>query len=474
MFYKLIRTRSVMRYKRSYLSVISVFVITMTLISMINGYRDSLISYDTEVLLPKLYANGDVYIRDIPREYVPLFEAVSGCDIRYANGMLSFYAYSDDERTALFETVKAVFDANRLAAKGLVINRVNAIVDPMPTIYTTSMILGVVVLISSVVMALIYSDHIRLQRGELETLLAVGATKKQLRKLFFGECSIMYLIAAFIGTPIGSLIIFIVSHLYELANISHTNLVYPIFKIYPITIPLILAIGFIGTLIAYGLARLTINATLPCDTGSVDFSGDFRRTGKVMKKKRFVRFYGFAMFRRSKFINRVCIGITVLAMFALEFILAAFTLVSDLDDSGLLFGILTFYTVIAAAVFIYALITLAIFIGRHIDAGHDSIRTLLDLGAVREQMRRAYLADTTLRAGTSVILGYGIGYLLIELLNRFRFFHSGGYLPIRPTPLFILINLFLGALVFALYMLAASHYFNKICPKENENADTVC
>lgn len=243
MFYKLMYKRSMQKYKKSYFNILCIFIISLSMLSFIRIYCDSYYNYNDTVLLDELTKDHtcDIRVRNISEEEAELFALVPYVEMKYSDGNLDFFLLD----TAEFENVhrnyimkifnENLFD-NTYTEDSPAINIYygrdagDLIDDYDDTGAREASTLFQVILsaIGIVSMVMIYSDYIMQRTDDIRTLSAIGITKRQLHRLLFGECNILYLISAMIGIPLGGVIAYLFCLICEVVDMSQSNAVYPV------------------------------------------------------------------------------------------------------------------------------------------------------------------------------------------------------------------------------------------------------
>ncbi|MBQ7923410.1 MAG: hypothetical protein IJ325_12705, partial [Clostridia bacterium] len=308
MFYKLMCQRSYQRYKKSYINILLVFILSLSMLSFVNIFCDSLYNYNEEVVVPILMADHtcDIRIKYIKESEVGLFYGVPNVEMEYRDGNLDFFLIDTEKFEETLRYIQIVFDGHKRFAEYI---ETHDNWDEAPWIYvyygvdvheniettntrriTTYVFQLLMLPLAVTAMIMIYNNYIKQRAEDIRTLVGIGISEQQLKKLFFIECNILYLISAVIGVITGGLLVWLNCLVCEFTDMSQTNAVYPVFHVDFLSLLVILLLGYAVVNITFlaGLKRiLKMDASYTCADTVVEFKPDKSRFLYYRSKRSF-------------------------------------------------------------------------------------------------------------------------------------------------------------------------------------------
>lgn len=484
MFYKLMYKRSMQKYKKSYFNILCIFIISLSMLSFIRIYCDSYYNYNDTVLLDELTKDHtcDIRVRNISEEEAELFALVPYVEMKYSDGNLDFFLLD----TAEFENVhrnyimkifnENLFD-NTYTEDSPAINIYygrdagDLIDDYDDTGAREASTLFQVILsaIGIVSMVMIYSDYIMQRTDDIRTLSAIGITKRQLHRLLFGECNILYLISAMIGIPLGGVIAYLFCLICEVVDMSQSNAVYPVFDIDVLSLLITALVGYVVIYITFRIVMkkvLDIDASYTCAETAVEFDPDRSRGFFQKSDRHFDLFFSSVLRKRSssksKLVLLPIILIIAVSIFMLSAVCYSFEAANShgVQDSAAVaafFSNASLFIMTMVYAILYGLVIIIVFTKRHMESCKDSVQILYAIGADESIVYSCFHRYTVKNIISSLLLGFGVGYaftvFVFNVLNYNMEINFG----------FFLGNSFLIVAYYFAYMISMKKYFLENC-----------
>ena len=480
MFYKLMYKRSFRKYRKSYFNILSIFIVSLSMLSFTNIFCDSSYNYDNAVLLPILTEDCtcDIRVKNISKEEAALYFDIPDVTMKYIDGNLDFYMLDPSKFDTISAQIRKIFNSH--------IDSHAPIDSDSPGIYIyygweprididngtrigTAIFQIILTVIAVVTMVLIYSDYIEQRTEDIRTLSAVGITERQLRRMFFGECNILYLISVFIGIPIGALIAYLTCTPYKWVDMSKTNAIYPVFDLNIVSLIISALLGYIAICITFQIVLkkiLKIDASYTCAEAVTEFNPDKERAYYEKSDRHFTAFFAAVLRRRTSSKTglltaaaSVIIALSVFMLNAVNYMMYTSNSYGDRDAAAVAAGISNsslFIMVIVYAV-IYSLVIVYIFMKRRIESNAKSANTLYLLGADESTVYSCFHNYTVQKIIVTEISGFAVGYAATLLL--FSGFNHAFYIDIW----FPVWNLAMAAAFYLVYMVSMKKHFNKNC-----------
>ena len=113
MFYKLMYKRSMHKYQKSYINILCVCILTLSMLSFTSIYCDSHYNYNDAVLSPALTADWtcDIRVKNITEEEAILYSRIPNVDMEYAAGNLDFVLLDTNEFETVLEQIRTILNS---------------------------------------------------------------------------------------------------------------------------------------------------------------------------------------------------------------------------------------------------------------------------------------------------------------------------------------------------------------------------
>ena len=484
MFYKLMYKRSMHKYRNSYINILCVFILTLSMLSFTSIYCDSHYNYNDAVLSPALTADWtcDIRVKNITEEEAILYSRIPNVDMEYAAGNLDFVLLDTNEFETVLEQIRTILNSQH--------EHIHEITDTTPTIYVyygrdvrnniddyydngvrigTAVFQAILTAIGAVSMVLIYSDYIRQRTEDIRTLSAIGITERQLHRLFFGECNVLYLLSVVIGIPLGGGIAYVFFKVCEWVDMSDTNSVYPVFDLHITSLLTTALIGYMAVYITFQIILkkiLRIDASYTCAESVIEFNPDKYRGFYYKAPGHFKRFFAAILCKRTSARSKF---LTFVILFALAISLFMLNGTNYSDAIGNSYGIrdaaavaavissssLFIMTIVFAV--LYSLSIISIFTKRQMESVANAVQTLYALGADEHRIYAAFRRYTVRKAIFTLLFGFAAGYAATVLV--FGAFQYKFYINLW----FIIAHLVLIVLYYFVYLFSMKKYFYDNC-----------
>ncbi|MBR4184874.1 MAG: FtsX-like permease family protein, partial [Clostridia bacterium] len=269
MFHQLMVKRSFPRYRKSYFNILCIFVLSMMMFTFMNIFASSTLYWTHAVEVPYLTRDWtcDFRIINADEGQLEYFRDVDGVRAEYRDSNIEFHLTDSADADAVWEEVERIhIEKIKAAYRGPI--------EDYPSIYSyvgltgtegitdyTDHIEGVhrLILIFQIVlsvpglaaMVMICRDYIAERTPDIRTLIGLGISRKQLRRLFFTECSILYGISALIGFLLGAGLAFLLFSGARGLEFTQSTTEYPVFHIDLLSLLLPPALGWLAVFITF-------------------------------------------------------------------------------------------------------------------------------------------------------------------------------------------------------------------------------
>lgn len=477
MFYKLMYKRSLKHYRKNYFNILCIFILSLSMLSFTNIYCDSYNNYYDAVLIPMLTEDFtcDIRVSNISREQANLFSNIPNVDMEYIDGNIDFFLLNPALIDDVHHDIMKIFndhifeDDHSLSAPGIHVyygKEIQGRPDNDARIGTTvfQIMLSIIGIVS---MVMIYSDYINHRAEDIRLLSGLGIRENQLRKLFWGECNILYFISVVIGIPLGGLIAYLFFKMTDIVDMSTTNAIYPVFDINILSLLLTALGGYIVIYITFTIVLkkiLRIDASYTCLESVIKFDPEKSRTYYFQADRHFDKFFSTILRKRTSF------GFKAI-MFLVSFVLALSiffinavnnSIYMSSSSSGMTSADIaetvantSLYIMIIVYSFVYSLAIIQVFNKRQIESCSNAIKTLIELGADEYLLYDCFKMFSLRRILTTEIIGFVAGYGITIFI-----FSAGNY-HLSMNLLLLLVNILMALTYYFVYMLSMKNYFWK-------------
>lgn len=491
MFYKLMYTRGLKRYRKSYINILILFSVCMMMFSFINIYTDSYLYYDYAVSYPRITANHtcDIRITNADESQARLFSHIPDVRIEYKNGNLDFYVDKKENVDTVYNSIHAVYSE---ILKEFRRTHIGDVEDIFPSLYkyygekitdylvdyhesraaariTAYSFLALLAVPGIASMILIYSSYIDERTDDIRTLSAIGISQKQLHKLFFTECNVLYAISAVVGFILGTLSAFLFFLLSKNIDTDTSNAVFPVFHIDPLSLILIAAVGYLAVYITFsiGLKKiLKTDASYTCGDTVIDFDTDKSRGLYYTVGIGFVRFFTSVLRKRSPkqftvqtvlVIFSLIVSVFMLNVLNYDFVTGYIDFGASLStfSESVANGSLYCMSCIFAAIFSFAVIHL--FTKLHAQSFSKTVTIMCALGADKNSIYESFKRYTIQKMITAVVSGFVLGYAVTVFAFIF------GEVPFYINFAYILGNILIAAVYSLAYVTGIKKYYRPCC-----------
>lgn len=484
MFYKLMYKRGMHKYRNSYINILCVFILTLSMLSFTSIYCDSHYNYNDAVLSPALTADWtcDIRVKNITEEEAILYSRIPNVDMVYAAGNLDFVLLDTNEFETVLEQIRTILNSQH--------EHIHEITDTTPTIYVyygrdvrdniddyydngvrigTAVFQAILTAIGTVSMVLIYSDYIRQRTEDIRTLSAIGITERQLHRLFFGECNVLYLLSVVIGIPLGGGIAYVFFKVCEWVDMSDTNSVYPVFDLHITSLLTTALIGYMAVYITFQIILkkiLRIDASYTCAESVIEFDPDKFRGFYDKATPHFRAFFARILRKRSSTKSKSLvvliasiIALSIVMLNTVNYAIGREYSHGEIKPSELAAAISATSLFIMSTIYaiLYSLAIVAIFTKRQMESNAKSTQILYALGADEHILYSCFYRYMLRQFTSSVLSGFGVGYAATVLI-----FSSVNH-TIYINLWFIIAHLVLIVLYYFVYLFSMKKYFYDNC-----------
>lgn len=455
--------------------------------SFTNIYNDSYLNYTDSVIIPQFTKEYtcDIRIINLSESHVELFAWIPDVNVKYIDGNLDFFLSEPDQFETVYSNIKKVH--NKIIEDEFI-----GALDEFPSIYTylgkdgTEHVqdyhqnrietkLGILLfqailsVIGIAAMVLIYSNYIDQRAGDIRILSGIGISNRQLHRLFFVECNILYFISLVIGIPLGALIAFLYFKGCELVDLSHSNSIYPVFDMDVVSLFLTVLVGYLVIYVTFTIVLkriLRIDASYTCMEIVMDFRPDTTRRFYHKADNHFYKFFTSIIKKRSSSQYRVQTWLIVYSLIIAIFMLnavnheftngikmygmSAATIAESIANASL-------YIMVGVFSVLYSLIIIWIFTKRHFESYKNIVQTLYAIGADKSVIYSSFKRYTIGKIITSLVLGYVLGYAVTI------FIFSAGKYVFNINIWFLFVNLLLAVIYSSVYWISMKKYFSINC-----------
>ena len=481
MFYKLMYKRSVRKYRKSYINLLCIFIVSLSMLGFTNIYCDSYFNFDYAVTIPELTEDWtcDIRIKNISESEAALYRGIEGVDMKYIDGNLDFYLLDTDNFEAIHREIARIFNSVHSVSddSGIWIyygeDPIDHLDDHFQIEFGLRIVVGVFQIMLSaaavVAMSSIYSGYIEQRTEEIRTLSAVGITSRQLRRLFLGEFNILYLISVVMGIPIGALAAYLFTLACKFLDMSGTNMVYLVFDLNILTLLITALLGYIAVYITFRIVLrkiLKIDASYTCAETIIEFDPDKSRGLYDNCDRHFENFFAAVLRRRasskSKMLTAMSsfsIALSIFMMNTTNYMICAGDAYGKKDAAVIAasISIASIFIMVTVYVVVYGLVVVYVFMKRQMEANAKTAQTLYSLGADESTVYSCFHIYTMRKIIVTELFGFGIGYAATILI------FSGFSYGFNINLWYIMGNVVLAAAFYFVYMLSMKKHFNENC-----------
>lgn len=433
MFYKLIYNRSIKEYKKSYFNIICIFIISLSMLSFINIYCDSYYNYNDAVLIPKLTDNYtcDIRITNIGEDEIEQYSNIPNIDMIYIDGNLDFFVINKHDFETARKNIAEVFNQTHAHVHeytdttpllhvyyGIDVNDLYEVDDNARR--TTSIFQFILTAIAIVAMSLLYSNYIDQRTDDIRTLSAIGITKRQLYRLFWGEYNILYTISAIIGVPLGGFFVYTFCKICDFIDMSQTNAIYPVFYLNLSSLIPIVLLGYIAINITFMIVFekiMKIDASYTCADTIVEFDPSKTRGLYYKSERYFDSFYASVLQKRSSKKIKVLSFIVTLILGVSIFMMNIIGCAANMYNNGngaeyaAFFSNSSLFLMIIVYAIIYSWIIISILTKQQMETLSQSTQMLYALGAEEDVLYLCFKRYTMQKVLFTLLFGGGIGII---------------------------------------------------------------
>ena len=454
MFYRLMYKRGIPIHRKSYFNIIVIFSIVLTMSSFTNIMISSLVNYDEAVAIPDITKDWtcDWRVWNVTEAEAELFTVIPYVHVEYKYGNADITLTDGSQAEYVYNMIDDIFRKNFLSEhyhdrpddeRPLI--SVYYGIDPHDNIQNDDYWLGwrIKVIVYQIIMSLIgieamvmiYGDYINRREGDIRTLYAVGIGERQLKKLFFGECNILYALSAAIGVPLGILIAYLFCVICNFFDMSAATSIYPVFNVDLVSL---LASVLLGYLVIYITFTVILKRILSIDVSYNDagiiFDPDKSRYLFYRAKNRFDTFFSSILKKRvfSKYKLRTALLVTVVVicvLFTSIFDILISSSLHDGESASDIIGYISQYSLefmLISFCYIFSLVIIFISNKRQLESCAGSLKVLSCLGADEVTLYRAFRRYSLRWIIFTEALGLLIGYALsmyFYIINRLFYLH---------------------------------------------------
>ncbi len=439
---------------KSYFNITVIFTVVLTMFSFTNITISSLCNYDEAVAIPELTKDWtcDWRVCNITDAEALLFDIIPYVSAEYKDGNVDITLTDESRAGYVYDMIEEIFRNNFLSGtyQSLSYDERPFIcvyhgVDPHESItddgYWLSWRIKVLVyqLIMSVLgiaaMVMIYGDYISRREDDIRTLYSVGINERQLKRLLFGECNIIYAVSAAVGVPLGILISYLFCAICKFFDMSAATSIYPVFKVDIISLLASLLLGYLAVYITFTVILKRILAIDASYNGAgIMFDRDRTRYIYYRANERFDVFFSGVLKKRvfSKYkIRTVLIAavIVVCVLFTCIFDVLISSAVHDGESTSDIIGYISQYSLefmLIVFCFIFSIVIILISNKRQLEACSEMIKILSCLGAdevtLYRTFRRYSLRQIIFMEALGLLFGCALS-MYFYIINRLFYLH---------------------------------------------------
>ena len=481
MFYKLMYRRSLQTYRKSYLNILCVFILSLSMLSFITIYCDSYYNYDDAVLIPMLTADHtcDIRVKNITKEEARLFADIPYVETQYINGSLDFFLTETSQFENVHRSIAKIFNAYLFddtytdTSPAINVFYGRDVRDKMESDngarFGSILFQTLLSAIGIVAMVLIYSDYISERTEDIRTLSGIGISERQLRRLFSGECNVLYLLAVLIGFPLGGVIAYLFFAVCMAVDMSKSNAIYPVFDIDFLSLLLTALAGYLVIYITFRIVLgkiLKIDASYTCAETVTEFDPDKSRAFYGRADRHFDIFFSDVLQKRSARKCKLLIVLIACVIALFVFMLNAINYSASIGNShgekdaaaaAAVFSNGSLFIMIIVYALAYSLSIIRVFTKRQTEAYADAVQILYAIGADEYTVYACFRRLTAKRSAVSVLSGFAAGYAATVLI------FSALHYAFTVNWWFIPANIALAAVYYLVYTGSMKKYFLKNC-----------
>ncbi len=454
MFYGLMYKRGFPVHRKSYFNITVIFTVVLTMFSFTNITISSLCNYDEAVAIPELTKDWtcDWRVCNVTEAEAGLFDVIPYVSAEYKDGNVDITLADGSRAGYVYDMIEEIFRKNFLSGtyQNLPDDERPYIcvyhgVDPHERItddgYWLSWRIKVLVyqLIMSVLgiaaMVVIYGDYISRREGDIRTLYSVGIGERQLKRLFFGECNILYAVSAVVGVPLGIVISYLFCAVCKFFDMSAATSIYPVFKVDIISL---LASLLLGYLVVYITFTVILKRILKIDASyngaGVMFDRDKTRYFYYNASERFDIFFSGVLKKRvfSKYKIRTALitsVVVVCTLFTCIFDLLISSALRDGESTSDIIGYISQYSLefmLIIFCFIFSIVIILISNKRQLESCSETIKILSCLGAdevtLYKTFRRYSLRQIVFTEALGLMIGCALS-MYFYIINMLFYLH---------------------------------------------------
>ncbi len=488
MFHQLMVKRSFPRYRKSYFNILCIFVLSMMMFTFMNIFASSTLYWTHAVEVPYLTRDWtcDFRIINADEGQLEYFRDVDGVRAEYRDGNIEFHLADSADAAAVWAEVEQIHVQKIKAAY-------RGPIEDYPSIYSyvgltgtegitdyTDHIEGVhrLILIFQIVlsvpglaaMVMIYRDYIAERTPDIRTLIGLGISRKQLRRLFFTECGILYGISALIGFLLGAGLAFLLFSGARGLEFTQSTTEYPVFHIDPTSLLLTLALSWLVVFVTFQIMMQRIrkiDASYTCmETADAAFTERDRNYYDRAADGRFVTFFSAVLQRRGSGLGRVqtvlvsyAVAVAVFAINAVNYLITESIRLDGVNRTVIVQAIAnnSVFFMLGFFAFLFSLVVVRIFTKRHAEACAQPVGILYALGAEEKDVFASFRRLTIRNQIVSLTAGLAAGYAVTILV-----FRLAGY-AISVNLWFILAHVMLIGVYALVAWISAKTSYGKNC-----------
>ena len=429
MFYKMIYKRSFQKYKKSYINILCIFILSLSLFSFTNIYCDSYANHYDAVVLPILTKDHtcDLRVSNITEEEAELFSNIRNVEMEYIDGNLDFFLIDTNKIEEVHQEIVDIFnkyifnDMHSADSPGVYVFFGQEIPNNSDEgMRTVIFVLQIVFSILGIVsMEMVYSDYINRRADDIRTLSGVGISQKQLYRLFWDEYNIVYLISLVIGIPIGGLIVYLFCKICEWTDMSLTNAIYLVFDVDFFSLVLTILFSYIVVNISFLVVLkriLKMDASYTCADTVVEFKPDKSRFLYYRSKRSFRHFFLSVLQKRSTNTYGVLGVFIAFILMASVFLLNGTSYavtMYDMSNSAELAAFISnfsLFIVLIIYAIVFSWIVIYVFTKRQMESCSETVKTLYILGADEKTIYSCFRRLMIRRVFVTELFGIILGF----------------------------------------------------------------
>ena len=454
MFFQLMVKRSFPTYRKSWFNILCIFTLSVTMFTFMNIYASSTLYHTQAVEIPYITRDWtcDFRIVNAEADQAALFRGVESVRVEYRDGNLEFFLTDPARADAAWEEVERIhfetIRAEYFAAGG------DGVSDDYPAIYSYVGLTGferiadyvervdeihhVMWLFQALLavpglaaMVMICRDYITERTGDIRTLIGLGISRKQLSRLFFAECAVLYGISLVTGFLLGAGLAYLLFSGARGIEMTQSMTTYPVFHIDPLSLLLPLALSGLSVFVTFRIMMRRIrktDASYTCmEMADAAFAERSRNYYERAADGRFVPFFAAVLHKRGSGLGRVqnalvsySVAVAVFALNAVRYLVAESVRLDGVNRIVIVQSIAnnSVFFMLGLFAFLFSLAVVRIFTKRHAEACAGPVGILYALGAEEKDVFACFRRLTVRNQIVSLTAGLAAGYAVTILLFR--------------------------------------------------------